>query len=210
MEVHSLSDQPGQNLCLWEVQQPVTSNTSQEVRKPCQKIVYSACISNRRSDLKWNLCFQSSAHLRGRAQLPPGWQSPRWGGWGLEVWPQLGEQALCLCPRARLLTRAEARTGWEDMRRQLLQEELARIQLNRENYERSTWFIDLVTLFRIAPNAICLNWRWKPDIPESFVGAGDNGGAASFMGGELKDSVAMSFDASQSDFLFKEPIAGFI
>lgn len=30
------------------------------------------------------------------------------------------------------------------------------------------------------------------------------------MGAELKDSVAMSFDASQSDFLFKEPIAGFI
>lgn len=48
------------------------------------------------------------------------------------------------------------------------------------------------------------------DIPESFVGAGDKGGAESFMGVESEHSIAISFGTSQSDFLFREPMAGFI
>lgn len=48
------------------------------------------------------------------------------------------------------------------------------------------------------------------EIPESFVGAGDKGGAESFMGADSEDSIPISFCASQSDFLFREPMAGFI
>lgn len=55
-----------------------------------------------------------------------------------------------------------------------------------------------------------LDLRWKTNIPDSFVGAGDKGGAESFMGAESEDSLASSLGASQSDFRFSEPIAGFI
>lgn len=115
MEVHSLSGRPGQNLCLWGVQQPVKSNTNLIVRNILTW--RSRCV------LMCNLCYHSKAHLRGKAQLPPGSQSPLWGGWGLEVSPLPGEQALC-CLQARLLTRAEAKTGWEETGRQPLQKEL--------------------------------------------------------------------------------------
>ena len=120
MEVHSLSGRPGQNLCLWGVQQPVKSNTSLIVRN-------SLTWKSRRCrcDLMCNVCYHSTAHLQGKAQLPPGSQSPLWGGWGLEVWPLPGEQALC-CLQAPLLTRAEAKTGWEETGRQPLQKELVR------------------------------------------------------------------------------------
>lgn len=40
------------------------------------------------------------------------------------------------------------------------------------------------------------------------MGAGDKGGAQSFMGGG--SASAVSFAASQSDFLFKEPTIGFV
>lgn len=52
--------------------------------------------------------------------------------------------------------------------------------------------------------------RWHTDIPESFVGAGDRGGAESFNCADSEDSLAISFGVSQSDFLFREPMAGFI
>lgn len=52
-------------------------------------------------------------------------------------------------------------------------------------------------------------WQ-KIDKPDSFVGAGDKGGAESSIGAGSDDSVAISFAGSLSDFLFKEPIAGFI
>lgn len=61
----------------------------------------------------------------------------------------------------------------------------------------------IVTIFK-------LDLEIKVDIPESFVGAGDNGGAESFIGVQSEDSAAISFDASQSDFLFSEPMAGFV
>lgn len=48
------------------------------------------------------------------------------------------------------------------------------------------------------------------DKADSFVGAGDKGGAESSIGADSDDSVAISFAGSPSDFLFKEPIAGFI
>lgn len=40
------------------------------------------------------------------------------------------------------------------------------------------------------------------------MGAGDKGGAQSFMGAE--SGSAGSFAASHSDFLFKEPTTGFV
>lgn len=45
---------------------------------------------------------------------------------------------------------------------------------------------------------------------ESFVGAGDKGGAESLTGAESEGSTAISLGASQSDFLFREPTAGFV
>lgn len=45
------------------------------------------------------------------------------------------------------------------------------------------------------------------DIPESLVGAGDKGGAESLMSEDSEESI--SFGASLSDFLFREPMAGF-
>lgn len=47
-------------------------------------------------------------------------------------------------------------------------------------------------------------------VPESFVGAGDRGGTDSFMAAESEHSVDISLGASQSDFLFREPMVGFI
>lgn len=46
-------------------------------------------------------------------------------------------------------------------------------------------------------------------IPESLVGAGDKGGAESLMGVDSEESIVISFGASLSDFLFREPMAGF-
>lgn len=68
------------------------------------------------------------------------------------------------------------------------------VQLKNSNIGTNTCMFDLVTA----------------DIPESFVGAGDKGGAESFTGVESEHSVAISLGASQSDFLFREPMAGFI
>ena len=42
-------------------------------------------------------------------------------------------------------------------------------------------------------------------VPESLAGAGDSGGAASLIEVPSDSSVA-----SESDFLFKEPMAGFV
>ena len=42
------------------------------------------------------------------------------------------------------------------------------------------------------------------------MGAGDKGGAESFTGAGSNDSIAISFGTSQSDFLLREPMAGFI
>ena len=42
-------------------------------------------------------------------------------------------------------------------------------------------------------------------VPESLAGAGDSGGAASLTEAQSDSSVA-----SESDFLFKEPTAGFV
>lgn len=52
--------------------------------------------------------------------------------------------------------------------------------------------------------------RSEVDKPESLVGAGDKGGAASFMEAESDVSVTISFGGSQSDFLFNEPMTGFV
>lgn len=54
-----------------------------------------------------------------------------------------------------------------------------------------------------------MNWRRQADVPESFVGAGDKGGAKSFMGAESEDSV-ISFRPSQSYFLLREPRGAFV
>lgn len=51
---------------------------------------------------------------------------------------------LGLCLRARLLTGAEARKGWEEMRMQLLQEELVKIKRNGEQNKLSVR-IDIAT-----------------------------------------------------------------
>lgn len=47
-------------------------------------------------------------------------------------------------------------------------------------------------------------------LPESFAGAGDNGGAESFIDADSEDSFNISIGASLSNFLFRDPMAGFV
>lgn len=47
----------------------------------------------------------------------------------------------------------------------------------------------------------------RVQVPESFVGAGVKAGAASLLGADSEDPALVSLGASQSDFLFKEPLA---
>lgn len=68
----------------------------------------------------------------------------------------------------------------------------------------------LTTKLNLFPFFFCIYLFNKNDVPESFVGAGERGGIESFMAAESEHSVDISFGASQSDFLFSEPMVGFI